>query len=60
MAATIYTGQINPGSTFTHTNSSGGNERVIINYIYAGNTANAVSYPITIKFGTSGTNGSCM
>ncbi len=57
MAATIYTGQINPGSTFTHTNSSGGNERVVINYIYAGNESGAASYPITVKFGTTGTNG---
>ncbi len=57
MAATIYTGQIFPGNTFTHTNSSGGNERVIINYIFAGNTASQVSYPITITFGTSGSGG---
>tara|TARA_B100001029_G_scaffold61690_1_gene49929 strand:- start:214 stop:645 length:432 start_codon:yes stop_codon:yes gene_type:complete len=57
MAATIYTGQIEPGGTFTHTNSSGGNERVVINYIYAGNTGNAVAYPITVKFGTSGSGG---
>jgi len=56
MAATIYTGTINPGSTFTHTNSSGGNERVVINFIYAGNESGAASYPITVKFGTSGTN----
>lgn len=57
MAATIYTGQLFPGATFTHTNSSGGNERVIINYIFAGNTASQDSYPITIKFGTSGSGG---
>ena len=57
MAATVYTGQINPGATFTHTNSSGGNERVVINYIYAGNESGAASYPITVKFGTTGTNG---
>jgi len=56
MAATIYTGQIQPGGTFTHTNSSGGNERVIINYIYAGNEAGAATYPITVKFGTTGSN----
>lgn len=57
MAATIYTGQMFPGSTFTHTNSSGGNERVIINYIFAGNTASQVSYPIKVRFGTTGTGG---
>jgi len=56
MAATIYTGQIQPGGTFTHTNSSGGNERVIINYIFAGNEAGAATYPITVKFGTTGSN----
>ena len=58
MAATVYTGQIWPGNTFTHTNSSGGNERVVINYIYAGNESGQSTYPITVKFGTSGTNSS--
>ena len=57
MAATIYTGTMFPGSTFTHTNSSGGNERVVINYIYAGNESGMASYPIIVKFGTSGTDG---
>ena len=57
MAATVYTGQIWPGNSFTHTNSSGGNERVVINYIYAGNESGMASYPITVKFGTSGENG---
>jgi len=55
MAATVYTGQIWPGNTFTHTNSSGANERVVINYIYAGNESGMASYPITVTFGTSGT-----
>jgi len=58
MAATVYTGQIWPGNDFTHTNSSGGNERVVINYIYAGNESGQANYPITVKFGTSGTNSS--
>ena len=58
MAATVYTGQIWPGNSFTHTNSSGGNERVVINYIYAGNESGQSNYPITVKFGTSGTNSS--
>ena len=53
MAVEIFTGQINPGSSVTYTNSTGGNVRVVINYLYVGNDSGGGG-GMTIEFGTSG------
>ena len=53
MAAEIFTGQIIPGSSVTYNNSTGGNVRVVINYLYCGNDSGGGG-GMTIEFGTSG------
>ena len=53
MAAEIFTGQIIPGSSVTYNNSTGGNVRVVINYLYVGNDSGGGG-GMTIEFGTSG------
>ena len=53
MAAEIFTGQITPGQSVTYTNSTGGNVRVIINYLFAGNDQ-AQGGSMTVEWGTSG------
>ena len=53
MAAEIFTGQIPHGQSVTYTNSTGGNVRVIINYLYAGNDQ-AQGGSMTVEWGTAG------
>ena len=53
MAAEIFTGQITPGQSVTYNNSTGGNVRVVINYLYVGNDSGGGG-GMTIEFGTSG------
>ena len=53
MAVEIFTGQIHPGSSVTYNNSTGGNVRVVINYLYCGNDSGAGG-GMTVEFGTSG------
>tara|TARA_X000001036_G_C20024077_1_gene539908 strand:- start:33 stop:440 length:408 start_codon:yes stop_codon:yes gene_type:complete len=53
MAAEIFTGQITPGQSVTYNNSTGGNVRIIINYLYAGNDQ-AQGGSMTVEWGTSG------
>ena len=53
MAAEIFTGQITPGQSVTYNNSTGGNVRIIINYLYAGNDQ-AQGGSMTVEWGTAG------
>ena len=53
MAAEIFTGQITPGQSVTYNNGTGGNVRVVINYLYVGNDS-GTGGGMTIEFGTSG------
>ena len=53
MAAEIFTGQITPGQSVTYNNSTGGNVRIVINWLYAGDDNNAGGY-MTVEFGTTG------
>ena len=52
MAAEILTGQLAANNTFTYTNSTGGNVRVVINYIYTGSSSTP-----TIEFGDASATG---
>tara|TARA_B100000131_G_scaffold82979_1_gene79949 strand:+ start:203 stop:610 length:408 start_codon:yes stop_codon:yes gene_type:complete len=53
MAVEIFTGQINPGDSVTYNNNTGGNVRVVINYLYCGNDSGGGG-GMDIEFGTSG------
>ena len=53
MAVEIFTGQITPGQSVSYTNSTGGNVRVVINYLYVGNDSGGGG-GMTIEFGTAG------
>tara|TARA_B100000579_G_scaffold188906_1_gene154133 strand:- start:602 stop:1006 length:405 start_codon:yes stop_codon:yes gene_type:complete len=52
MAAEVLTGQLASNNTFTYTNSTGGNVRVVINYIYTGTSSTP-----TIEFGDASATG---
>lgn len=52
MAAEVFTGQLAASNTFTYTNSTGGNVRVVINYIHT-----QTSSAPTIEFGDASATG---
>lgn len=54
MAVTVLNGSIDAGDTFTHTNSSGKNERIIINWLQLASSGGSISVYVGTKTNITG------